>query len=134
MTVEDNVAPLAICQDITVQISNDNSYVLIEPSDIDNGSSDACGIATRVLDVDVFTCEHIGPNAVMLTVTDNNGNEATCTSTVTIEDNAAPTTTCQNGRIVLLDANGIGTICRRTFLNLRATFVASIHSCLILKT
>ena len=117
VTVEDNVAPNAICKDTLIEISNDYSYVTIEPSDIDNGSSDACGTATLDLDVDVFTCEHIGANNVTLTVTDSNGNLATCRSIVTVEDNAAPTTTCQNGRIVLLNATGFGTILQTDVLD-----------------
>ena len=37
-----------------------------------------------------FDCSDVGANTVTLTVTDNNGNESTCTSTITVEDNVDP--------------------------------------------
>src|SRR5437016_7599455 len=39
-----------------------------------------------------FTCVNVGPNPVTLTVTDVNGNEQTCTATVTVEDRSEPVT------------------------------------------
>src|SRR5205823_5247970 len=36
----------------------------------------------------------IGPNLVTLTVTDNYGNSASCTATVTVQDPVAPTVSC----------------------------------------
>ena len=47
VTIEDNVAPVAVCQDITVSLGSGGS-VTITAADIDNGSSDACGIASIV--------------------------------------------------------------------------------------
>ena len=42
VTVEDRVAPVALCQDITVQLDSSGSAT-ITPEDVDGGSSDACG-------------------------------------------------------------------------------------------
>ena len=39
------------------------------------------------IDITTFDCTDIGANTVILTVTDNNGNVATCNATVTVEDN-----------------------------------------------
>ena len=89
ITVEDNVAPTAICQDITIQLDASGN-ASITGNDIDNGSNDACGIATRVADKTAFTCADLGPNAVTLTVTDNNGNTDTCIATVTVQDISKP--------------------------------------------
>ena len=94
VTVEDNVLPMVICQDTTVQLDVSGSAI-ITTGDIDNGSNDACGIQSLVLDNDTFDCTNIGPNTVTLTVTDNNGNIDFCTATVTVEDNVAPTVICQ---------------------------------------
>ncbi|QTN38525.1 T9SS type A sorting domain-containing protein [Cryomorphaceae bacterium] len=65
----------------------------ITAQDVDNGSSDACGVASIAIDNSSFGCANVGPNTVTLTVTDNNGNVSTCTSTVTVEDNIAPSLT-----------------------------------------
>ena len=108
VTVEDNVVPVAICQDITVQLDA-AGVASITGLDIDNGSSDACGIASIVAAPNSFTCANVGANTVTLTVTDVNGNVSTCTSTVTIEDNVAPTIVCTD-ITVQLDATGNASI------------------------
>ena len=94
VTVQDLVPPTAICQDITVQLGADGT-VTIDASQIDNGSNDACGIASLTLDTTDFTCENVGNNSITLTVIDVNGNESTCESTVTVLDNIAPEALCQ---------------------------------------
>jgi hypothetical protein len=106
ITVEDNVAPMALCSNLTVQLNAaGNSTITV--ADVDSGSSDACGIASTSLSQSSFGCADVGPIAVTLTVTDNNGNPTTCTSSVTIEDKVVPTALCQNVT-VQLDATGNG--------------------------
>ncbi|MBI6117967.1 PKD domain-containing protein, partial [Salegentibacter maritimus] len=87
--VIDNVAPVALAKDFTVRLDA-NGTATIAPADIDNGSNDACGIASLSLDTTEFTCKNVGPNTVTLTVVDNNQNETTATAKVTVEDNVAP--------------------------------------------
>ena len=61
---------------------------MIAASQINNGSIDACGIASLTLNNNSFTCANVGINPVVLTVTDVNGNAATycsyseCTDTI----------------------------------------------------
>ena len=93
VTVTDMEAPEALCQNLTLDLMGGSS-VSITPADIDNGSSDNCGIVNYSLDTDTFTCANTGDNTVTLTVTDESGNSSTCTATVTIEDNTAPEITC----------------------------------------
>ncbi|MCF1191149.1 HYR domain-containing protein, partial [Mangrovimonas sp. AS39] len=93
VTVQDNIAPTAVCQDITVQLDNTGNASIVA-QDIDNGSNDACGIASLAIDQTTFDCSNIGDNTVTLTVTDNNSNVSTCTATVTVQDNIAPTISC----------------------------------------
>ncbi|WBX72418.1 T9SS type B sorting domain-containing protein [Tenacibaculum retecalamus] len=100
----DNVAPIVITQDITVQLDA-NGNAAFTPSQIDNGSSDNCAIASRNLDVSNFTCSNIGTNTVRLTVEDTTGNSANNTATVTVVDNIAPIVVTQNVTITL-DVNG----------------------------
>ena len=104
VTVEDNVPPTALCQDISVALDVNGNATII-PSQIDNGSSDVCGIANLSLDITSFDCSNVGSNAVVLTVEDNSGNSSTCTALVTVEDNIDPSAVCQNAT-VYLDANG----------------------------
>ena len=104
VTVEDNVDPVAVCMNITVELDV-NGTITITPSDVDGGSSDACGIASLELDVDTFTCADVGENTVTLTVTDNNGNVTSCTAIVTVEDNIDPDLVCMD-ITVELDENG----------------------------
>ncbi|MGB0916595.1 MAG: choice-of-anchor L domain-containing protein, partial [Flavobacteriales bacterium] len=79
----DPVPPTAVCQDITVQLDASGNAT-ISATDIDNGSSDNCGIASMVVSVNAFDCNDIGGNAVTLTVTDVNANVSTCNATVTV--------------------------------------------------
>jgi hypothetical protein len=86
ITVQDTTAPTVICQDITIQLNPANGLASIIPADIDNGSTDNCGIASISLSQDTFDCSNIGANTVTLTVTDNNSNVSTCTATVTVNE------------------------------------------------
>ncbi|WP_421947699.1 HYR domain-containing protein [Phaeodactylibacter xiamenensis] len=113
--VEDNIAPVASCADITAQL-DENGEVILSPAQIDNGSSDACpygpvpgGVESLLLDIDAFGCNDLGPNTVILTVSDANGNSSSCTSQVTVEDNVAPTALCQNATVVL-SGTGLGSL------------------------
>ena len=87
VTVEDNVAPNALCQDITIQLDASGN-ASITTTDIDNGSSDSCGISFLSLSQTFFDCSDIGINTVTLTVRDIYNNESTCTANVTVTDPA----------------------------------------------
>jgi len=89
VTVEDKVAAIAVAKDITVQL-DETGNISITAAAIDNGSSDVCGIASMSVSPNSFTCAEVGENTVTLTVIDNNGNESTATSTVTVEDKIKP--------------------------------------------
>ena len=89
VTVEDNIAPDAQCQNITIQLSGSGT-ASISGSDVNNGSSDACGIASLVVSPNSFDCADIGNNDVTLTVTDTNGNSDTCIATVTVQEITDP--------------------------------------------
>lgn len=108
ITVVDNTAPTAICQDVTVQLDTDGNAAITTP-DIDNGSTDNCSVASLALDVTAFDCADLGPNPVTLTLTDNNGNVSTCTATVTVTDAVAPTAVCAD-QTVVLDATPSATL------------------------
>lgn len=106
VTVLDNELSLASCRDITTELDSDGS-VSISAAQIDNGSSDNCGIISTQLNVSNFGCADIGSNTVTLTVTDVNGNSDDCTAIVTVEDNVLPDAQCVTVPIsATLDTNG----------------------------
>jgi len=108
ITVVDNEPAIAICQNITIQLDEfGNASIVAE--DVDGGSTDSCGVANLSIDVDTFDCSNVGPNNVVLTVTDVNGNTSNCTAIVTVEDVTAPEVLCMD-ITVQLDASGTVTI------------------------
>ncbi|MBA3900124.1 MAG: hypothetical protein H0X62_07935, partial [Bacteroidetes bacterium] len=89
ITIKDEVAPIVLTNNVTLQLdAAGNGSITV--AQINNGSSDACGIATLVLDNMNFDCSNVGVNTVTLTATDVNGNSSSATATVTVEDNIAP--------------------------------------------
>ena len=107
VTVNDVTAPTALAQNLTIAL-DENGNATIQPSDIDAGSSDACGVSLSI-DNGNFDCNTLGANTVTLTVTDPSGNSATATAVVTIVDDAGPTIT-PNPVTVQLDENGQASI------------------------
>ena len=104
----DTEPPTAICKDHFVFIDASGN-ALILPDDVNDGSMDNCSIAGISVAPDVFDCTLIGDNAVVLTVSDDNGNTASCSATVTVEDNIPPTAICQD-ITVQLDTSGVASI------------------------
>ena len=117
VTVQDLVNPIAKANDITVQLDANGQYILSSNdihnnvggnTDIDNGSTDACGIANYSVSPNIFDCDDVDPIngvAVTLTVTDNNGNSSSASATVFVVDNELPEAKCENITIQL-DENG----------------------------
>lgn len=108
VTIQDNSAPTVVCQDLNILLDA-NGDASIAAADVDNGSTDNCGVATVILDTTTFDCSDVGPNNVTLTVTDVNGNSASCIAVVTVADDIAPAAVCQN-ITAQLDVNGSVTI------------------------
>jgi PKD repeat protein len=96
ITTLDVTPPTAICQPATVVLSSVDGTGSITVSDVDGGSSDACGIASLTASPSQFDCSMVGNNTVTLMVTDNNGNVASCTTTVFVDDSQSkPATLAQ---------------------------------------
>jgi gliding motility-associated-like protein len=103
VTVQDKIAPVVLVKNATVQLDASGN-VSITASQIDNGSSDTCGIASITVTPSTFTCATVGANQVTLKVTDVNGNVATATATVMVEDLILPTAKTRNVSVKLDDA------------------------------
>jgi len=109
--VVDNTAPVANCKNITVQLDNDGKWS-VSGGDINDNSSDECGIASYLIDGQTFveyTCADVGANTAVLTVTDLGGNSSTCTATITVEDIEPPVPVCKT-TTVQLDGAGNHTL------------------------
>ena len=83
VTVQDQVGPTVVTQPVTVQL-NAAGTGSITAAQVNNGSTDACGIASISVSPDTFTCANLGANTVTLTVTDVNGNSSQATAVVTV--------------------------------------------------
>ncbi|MDX1407821.1 MAG: HYR domain-containing protein, partial [Saprospiraceae bacterium] len=93
VTVFDTEDPVAVCQNITIYLDGSGSETIV-PADVDGGSSDNCGVATRAISAGAFDCDDVGSNNVTLTITDVNGNMASCVAEVTVLDTIPPDFTC----------------------------------------
>ncbi len=92
-------APVAKAMDITLILPS-SGPVFVTPQQVDNGSTDNCGIVLRQLDVTAFGCANVGENPVTLTVTDAAGNTSTATAVVTVLDETVPTIFCPQNQTV----------------------------------
>lgn len=104
VTVIDDEPPIALARNLTLQLDATGSAT-VSASQVDNGSSDNCSIASITVTPNVFTCANIGDNPVVLRVTDASGNVATATATVTVEDKVAPVALAHD-LVVQLNASG----------------------------
>ncbi len=93
VTVEDPIAPVARCHDITASLNSSGTLTLADHA-VDNGSTDNCGIASFALSPKSFDCGDVGNHTVTMIVTDASGNSDSCTATVTVVDTTAPTMVC----------------------------------------
>jgi hypothetical protein len=78
------------CKDHTLEL-NANGEASLVPDDVTNSASDPEGGPLQVsLSQTAFDCDDVGVNSVMLTVTDNVGQTASCMANVTVVDLTAP--------------------------------------------
>lgn len=82
VTVADATAPAVVTKNVSVTLRN--GAATLSAADVNNGSSDACGIQGMSLDKTAFTCADIGIKTVELTVTDVHGNSNSATAQVTV--------------------------------------------------
>lgn len=87
--VDDTTPPTVVPQDISVYLDA-NGQASITAAQVNNGSSDNCGIASMTVSPNSFDCSNAGPNTVTLTIADVNGNVSSGTATVTVVDNIDP--------------------------------------------
>ncbi|MFN7830907.1 MAG: HYR domain-containing protein, partial [Bacteroidota bacterium] len=104
VTVQDITSPTAVCQNVTAALVGNS--VTVTAAQVNNNSTDNCGIASMSLSTSSFTCANRGSNNVTLTVTDASGNAGNCAAVVTVIDNTPPVASCQN---ISVNLSGAGT-------------------------
>jgi hypothetical protein len=90
--ITDSQVPVIQCvAPFSVELDTTGS-VTVNPNDVLASYMDNCGSVPSAVSLDqsVFTCADIGDNIVTLTVEDQAGNEATCTTTVTVTIPSCP--------------------------------------------
>lgn len=108
VTVIDTVRPVAVAQNITVTLSG--GVATITAAAINNGSSDACGIASMSVTPNSFTCTNLGANTVTLTITDVNGNTSTATAIATVLSDLTSSVSANNHVSCFGGSNGQATV------------------------
>lgn len=103
ITVVDATPPLAVCYAGVSANLDSSGLVLLNPQQFDGGCTDFCsplGNLSFSLQPQSFDCLHIGPQTVVLTVSDEAGNSAACTAQVLIKDDQYH---CGGGPVHLVD-------------------------------
>src|SRR6056300_1652075 len=108
VTVSDAINPVAVVKNASVNL-NASGSASISYSDIENGSSDNCGVTKIYLDDSTFNCSDAGVNKVILTVEDAAGNQDTAHAYVTVSDAINPVAVVKNAS-VNLNASGSASI------------------------
>tara|TARA_Y100000766_G_scaffold183689_1_gene157659 strand:- start:83 stop:2806 length:2724 start_codon:yes stop_codon:yes gene_type:complete len=83
VNIFDQVLPEAIC--LNINLTLENGIATITSEDLDDGSSDQCGIESFELSQYEFLEEDIGENIITMTVNDSSGNSSSCEAMVTVE-------------------------------------------------
>lgn len=100
LTVEDQTAPTAICQDLTVYLSSP----FLSAAMADAGSSDNCGITSLLINDETglyFGASDMGEHEITLQVADSAGNSDSCTAALTVVDDIAPDAHCKDITVYL---------------------------------
>jgi Thrombospondin type 3 repeat len=84
----DVTPPNVMGRNVEVQLDSDGQ-ASIYPSNVDDGSTDECGVGSMTVHPSSFSCTDIGNNTVTLTVIDSNSNAASVNVTVTVRDNSS---------------------------------------------
>ncbi|MFT4661620.1 MAG: gliding motility-associated-like protein, partial [Patiriisocius sp.] len=99
--ISDVTVPMAICQDTTLVMDFITNDVTIDPTYINNGSFDQCGISSINLSASVFG--PVGIYTTILLLEDVNGNNSSCTAQVNVIDAPdPPIAVCQDITLNLL--------------------------------
>jgi hypothetical protein len=105
VTIIDSMAPSIITKDFIVTLDAQGKGTL-KVEDIDNGSTDNCGIKSKTLSKTSFDCSNAGKVEVIYTIEDNKGNKAERKLQITVAENTKPTLKLKDNLSFILDKDG----------------------------
>jgi len=105
VTVEDNINPVAIGQNITISL-NAGGVATATASAVNNNSTDNCLIDVMTLSKYTFDGSNIGTNNVTFTVFDQSGNSNSVTVVITVIDEIDPVVVINTGGTYTIDKDG----------------------------
>lgn len=110
VTVEDNIAPVIVCDPIGVDtfVLDAEGQAFPDLEEYENGGMDNCSI-TFSLDKQVLGCEDFGQGQLILIGTDDAGNADSCAFSIFVLDDTAPEAVCQD-LTVALNNQGFGVV------------------------
>ncbi|MFZ1424449.1 MAG: HYR domain-containing protein [Saprospiraceae bacterium] len=100
VTIFETEPPVAHCKGDSIILDSTGNYIL-NVNDINNGSTDNCGIKSMKLNRYNYGCDDIPSRKVILTVTDSTGLSDTCEANLIVQDISKPTLICKNINITL---------------------------------
>ena len=100
VVIYDTISPINKTRNSSVYLDN-NGYAVLSLYDVDNGSSDNCGIAKSSLSKDRFYCFELGKKYVEFKTSDASGNTTKSTIEVTVVDTIRPIIKTINKNIYL---------------------------------
>ncbi|MEQ1743803.1 MAG: hypothetical protein ABMA02_00115 [Saprospiraceae bacterium] len=96
--------PVATCKPASLGL-NAAGQAALTVADINDGSAFGCGLQAISASLTALTCAHLGPNPVVLTITDVHNQVSTCTTTVAVFDLLVPVISCPGAVTVSCSAN-----------------------------
>ena len=108
VTVVDNMDPDVDVFNATIYLDSAGSAAL-SFQDVDNGSTDNCGIDTTYLSKDIFGCSDIGTYSVLAYAQDSSGNRGSSVLLVTVADTTAPSVAVFSDTVEL-GTTGVGNL------------------------
>lgn len=109
VTVLDNLGPIVVGQNLSIDLDATGN-ASIDAAQIENGSSDNCGIQSISIDPSTFTCSNVGNNNVTLTVEDVNGNTSSAVYVVTVNDTVNPVAIAQDVTLYLNSSGNVNLV------------------------
>ncbi|QLH45444.1 MAG: HYR domain-containing protein [Bacteroidota bacterium] len=83
VVIDDVTPPTVVCKSHTLNLISGQGTISVV--DVDDNSSDNCGIASWSVSPNTFSCEDAGVQIVTLTVTDHAGNSSSCQAEVNVQ-------------------------------------------------
>ncbi|MFT6802727.1 MAG: gliding motility-associated-like protein, partial [Salibacteraceae bacterium] len=108
VTVVDSIKPNLLTHDTTLYLDA-NGTASLDSLSLDNGTNDACGLASIGLSKYAFDCDDLGTNGITFTAVDSRGNSASKTVFVTVVDSIKPILLTHD-TTMYLDSNGVASL------------------------